>query len=69
MDRLQVAERTLFLWNNEHLVSKGCFSRGYTHAILPVIYGECLARGRLIAQLLQENTGVPVRLPQVGFAS
>ncbi|CAB1117570.1 unnamed protein product [Ectocarpus sp. CCAP 1310/34] len=35
----QVAERTLFLWNNEHLVSKGCFSRGYTHSILPVIYG------------------------------
>eukprot|EP00904_Undaria_pinnatifida_P003104 jgi/Undpi1/12795/HiC_scaffold_7.g02462.m1 len=35
----QVAERTLFLWNNEHLVSKGCFSRAYTHSILPVIYG------------------------------
>lgn len=35
----QVAERTLFLWNNEHLVNKGCFSRGYTHSILPVIYG------------------------------
>ncbi|CAN0268027.1 unnamed protein product [Discosporangium mesarthrocarpum] len=36
----QVAERTLFLWNNEHLVNKGCFSRQYTHAILPVIYGK-----------------------------
>lgn len=39
-NRDQVAERTLFLWNNEHLVSKGCFSRAYTHSILPVIYGE-----------------------------
>lgn len=39
VNRDQVAERTLFLWNNEHLVSKGCFSRAYTHSILPVIYG------------------------------
>ncbi|KAG5186544.1 protein phosphatase 2A regulatory B subunit [Tribonema minus] len=35
----QVAERTLFLWNNDHLVSKGCFSRAHTTTILPVIYG------------------------------
>jgi serine/threonine-protein phosphatase 2A regulatory subunit B' len=36
---VQVAERTLFLWNNDHLVSKGCFSRAHTHNILPAIYG------------------------------
>lgn len=35
----QVAERTLFMWNNEQLVSKGCFSRAHMHNILPVIYG------------------------------
>lgn len=35
----QVAERTLFLWNNDHLVNKGCFSRAHTRVILPVIYG------------------------------
>ncbi|CAM9912152.1 unnamed protein product, partial [Chrysoparadoxa australica] len=35
----QVAERTLFLWNNDHLVNKGCFSRSHTHNVLPIIYG------------------------------
>jgi len=34
----QVAERTLFLWNNEHLVNVGCLSRQYSSSVLPVIY-------------------------------
>lgn len=35
----QVAERALFLWNNEHLVTNGCLSRQHANLILPVIYG------------------------------
>lgn len=35
----QVAERALFLWNNEHLVTNGCLSRQHASLILPVIYG------------------------------
>ncbi|TMW66658.1 hypothetical protein Poli38472_013970 [Pythium oligandrum] len=35
----QVSERTLFLWNNEHLVNNGCLSKQHAHLILPVIYG------------------------------
>jgi len=38
-EHFQVAERTLFLWNNEHLVNVGCLSRAHAHSILPVIYG------------------------------
>ena len=34
----QVAERTLFLWNNEQLCSNGCLSRQYTEILLPMIY-------------------------------
>jgi len=34
----QVAERTLFLWNNEHLVTNGCLSKQHAELILPVIY-------------------------------
>mmetsp|Transcript_16603 Transcript_16603/g.24579 ORF Transcript_16603/g.24579 Transcript_16603/m.24579 type:complete len:438 (-) Transcript_16603:207-1520(-) len=37
-DHFQVAERSLFLWNNDHLVSKGCFSRTHMESILSVIY-------------------------------
>jgi serine/threonine-protein phosphatase 2A regulatory subunit B' len=35
----QVSERSLFLWNNEHLVNNGCLSKQHAHLILPVIYG------------------------------
>jgi len=35
----QVAERTLFLWQNEHLINSGCLSRQHASVILPVIYG------------------------------
>lgn len=35
----QVAERALFLWNNENLVNAGCLSRQHAAAILPLIYG------------------------------
>lgn len=35
----QVSERTLFLWNNEHLVQNGCLSRQFSEFVLPVIYG------------------------------
>lgn len=34
----QVAERALFLWNNEHLVNVGCLSRAHAGLVLPVIY-------------------------------
>jgi serine/threonine-protein phosphatase 2A regulatory subunit B' len=35
----QVAERALFLWNNENLVNTGCLSRQHANIILPMIYG------------------------------
>lgn len=35
----QVAERSLFLWNNEHLVNNGCLSKQHAPLILPLIYG------------------------------
>ena len=35
---LQVAERALFLWNNEHLVNVGCLSRQHANLVLPAIY-------------------------------
>jgi len=38
-EHFQVAERTLFLWNNEHLVNVGCLSRSHAATILPIIYG------------------------------
>jgi len=38
-EHFQVAERTLFLWNNEHLVNVGCLSRAHAGSILPIIYG------------------------------
>lgn len=34
----QVAERVLYLWNNEQLVNSGCLSRQYTPELLPLIY-------------------------------
>jgi len=37
-EHFQVTERTLFLWNNEHLVNSGCLSRQLAEAILPHIY-------------------------------
>ncbi len=36
----QVAERALFLWNNDHLVNRGCLGRQHTCTILPIIYGK-----------------------------
>ena len=35
----QVAERTLFLWNNDQLVNSGCLSKSHTSILLPMIYG------------------------------
>jgi hypothetical protein len=35
----KVAERALFLWNNENLVNAGCLSRQHAAVILPLIYG------------------------------
>jgi serine/threonine-protein phosphatase 2A regulatory subunit B' len=35
----QVAERALFLWNNEHLVQNGCLSKKLSPMVLPRIYG------------------------------
>lgn len=34
-----MAERALFLWNNENLVNAGCLSRQHAAVILPLIYG------------------------------
>eukprot|EP00557_Chaetoceros_sp_GSL56_P013505 CAMPEP_0176482862 /NCGR_PEP_ID=MMETSP0200_2-20121128/3609_1 /TAXON_ID=947934 /ORGANISM="Chaetoceros sp., Strain GSL56" /LENGTH=457 /DNA_ID=CAMNT_0017879221 /DNA_START=1114 /DNA_END=2487 /DNA_ORIENTATION=+ len=38
-DHFQVVERTLFLWNNEHLVGSGCLSRMNAQKVLPIIFG------------------------------
>lgn len=40
----QVAERALFLWNNEHLVTAGVLSLQYPNPLLPVIYGPLRER-------------------------
>ena len=40
----QVAERALFLWNNEHLVTVGVLSMQYPNPLLPVIYGPLRER-------------------------
>merc|ERR1712157_456382 len=37
-EHFQVVERTLFLWNNEHLVNNGCLSRLNAAQVLPIIY-------------------------------
>merc|ERR1712099_145053 len=37
-EHLQVVERALFLWNNEHLVNSGCLSRLNATTVLPIIY-------------------------------
>ena len=37
-EHFQVAERTLFLWHNEHLVNVGCFSRQHAGMVLPIVY-------------------------------
>lgn len=34
----QVAERALFLWNNEHLLTHGILSRTYATDVLPLLY-------------------------------
>lgn len=34
----QVAERVLFLWNNDHLLNHGCLSRTHVHQVLPIIF-------------------------------
>lgn len=41
---VQVAERALFLWNNEHLVTVGVLSMQYPNSLLPVIYGPLTDR-------------------------
>lgn len=38
-DHFQVAERALFLWNNEHLYTVGCFCKEYSTLVLPTLYG------------------------------
>ncbi|CAN0015862.1 unnamed protein product [Pylaiella littoralis] len=43
-DHFQVAERALFLWNNEHLVTVGVLSMQYPNSLLPVIYGPLTDR-------------------------
>ncbi|CAM9750328.1 unnamed protein product, partial [Choristocarpus tenellus] len=40
----QVAERALFLWNNEHLVSSGVLSQNYPRPLLPFLYGPLRER-------------------------
>lgn len=42
----QVAERTLFLWNNEHLVNNGCLSRAHASLILPAIYAPLFEKSK-----------------------
>lgn len=34
----QVQERSLYLWNNEHLVSTGCLSKTHSRQSLPLLY-------------------------------
>lgn len=42
----QVAERALFLWNNEHLITSGCLQMaGYGEKILLSIYPAIKVRG------------------------
>lgn len=43
-EHFQVAERALFLWNNEHLVTVGVLSPQYPTPLLPVIYGPLWKR-------------------------
>eukprot|EP00903_Cladosiphon_okamuranus_P015578 g14383.t1 len=43
-EHFQVAERALFLWNNEHLVTVGVLSMQYPNPLLPVIYGPLRER-------------------------
>eukprot|EP00638_Chattonella_subsalsa_P018051 CAMPEP_0117894732 /NCGR_PEP_ID=MMETSP0950-20121206/26178_1 /TAXON_ID=44440 /ORGANISM="Chattonella subsalsa, Strain CCMP2191" /LENGTH=538 /DNA_ID=CAMNT_0005755401 /DNA_START=46 /DNA_END=1663 /DNA_ORIENTATION=+ len=38
-DHFQVTERTLLMWNNEHLLGQGCFSQQHSPALLPLIVG------------------------------
>lgn len=40
----KVAERALFLWNNEHLVTVGILSLQYPNSLLPIIYGPLRER-------------------------
>lgn len=34
----QVAERALFLWNNDHLLTLGILSKTYANEVLPILY-------------------------------
>ena len=36
----QVAERALFLWNNEALLTRGVLSQAYTTQVLPIVYSS-----------------------------
>jgi len=38
-DHFQVTERTLLMWNNDHLLNQGCFSQQHSQILLPMIYG------------------------------
>lgn len=38
----QVAERTLFLWNNDKLVTTGCLNKEYAQTVLPIVYPALL---------------------------
>ena len=44
-DHCQVVERTLGLWNNEHLVTSGCLSRMTADVVLPILYGPLYQNG------------------------
>ena len=37
-DHFQVAERALFLWNNEQLVKNGILNQAHASAVLPMMY-------------------------------
>lgn len=39
----QVAERALFLWNNEHLLNHGVLSKAYAGTVLPIIFSSLQA--------------------------
>ncbi len=41
----QVAERALFLWNNEMLVNSGCLSKAHCRQSLPLLFGVLSKNG------------------------
>eukprot|EP01029_Cantina_marsupialis_P028638 TRINITY_DN777804_c0_g1_i1.p1 TRINITY_DN777804_c0_g1~~TRINITY_DN777804_c0_g1_i1.p1 ORF type:complete len:472 (+),score=123.32 TRINITY_DN777804_c0_g1_i1:132-1547(+) len=38
-DHFQVAERALYIWNNDSLVQHGCLSVAFCNKVVPIIYG------------------------------